>query len=255
MRKLECKEGQKFGYWTVRSPNAFVKWRHTFVTVQCKCGKIQDLMLSDLIAGRSFGCRDCRAKDRRTPVEIGEKYQHWTVIGGPKSDKRGEIFWLCRCDCGKKEWIGSSELKNPIKRIQCRSCFLKQGRKKRLKHNGKTGELTLNRYNKIKRAAIKRSIPFEVSLLFLGNLFEKQHHTCAITGDFIDNISKASLDRIDSTKGYTEDNVQWVTKQANLSKHIMTMNELYNFCNKVISYANQKPSTPLTKCEGSETNS
>lgn len=34
----------------------------------------------------------------------------------------------------------------------------------------------------------------------------------------------------------------------------MSMNELYEFCNKVLNYANQQPSTPLTKCEGSETN-
>jgi hypothetical protein len=35
----------------------------------------------------------------------------------------------------------------------------------------------------------------------------------------------------------------------------MTMSELYEFCKKVLNHANQQPSTPLTKCEGSETNS
>ena len=78
---------------------------------------------------------------------------------------------------------------------------------------------------------------------------------CAITGDFISNIDDASLDRIDSTKGYVEGNVQWVTKQANLSKHVMTMDQLYQFCQKVLSHANQQPSYPLIKVEGSETNS
>lgn len=60
---------------------------------------------------------------------------------------------------------------------------------------------------------------------------------------------------IDSTKGYIEGNVQWVTTQANRCKHILSMSELYEFAQKVLNHANQQPSTPLTKCEGSETNS
>ena len=77
---------------------------------------------------------------------------------------------------------------------------------------------------------------------------------CAITGDSIPDIKVASLDRIDSNLPYTEGNVQWVSKQANLSKHIMSMQELYEFCKKVLNHANQQPSQPLTKLEGSETN-
>ena len=66
--------------------------------------------------------------------------------------------------------------------------------------------------------------------------------------------TNASIDRIDNSKGYVEGNVQWVTYQANVSKHVMSMNELYEFCKKVLNYANQQPSQPLTKLEGSETN-
>ena len=57
------------------------------------------------------------------------------------------------------------------------------------------------------------------------------------------------------SKGYIEGNVQWTTCQANISKHTMTMKELYQFCKDVLNYANQQPSQPLTKLEGSETNS
>lgn len=89
----------------------------------------------------------------------------------------------------------------------------------------------------------------------MWNLFVRQKQICAITGDYIEHLKDASLDRIDSSKGYTKDNVQWVTYQANVSKHIMTMPELYNFCKKVLNHANQQPSIPLKKYEGSETNS
>lgn len=45
-----------------------------------------------------------------------------------------------------------------------------------------------------------------------------------------------------------------VTYQANVSKHTMTMEQLYEFCNKVINHANQQPSMSLTTHKGSETN-
>lgn len=114
--------------------------------------------------------------------------------------------------------------------------------------------MTLTRYTKLQLSAKKRNIEFNISLEYLWNLFESQQQICAITGDYIPNIEEASLDRIDSSKGYIEGNVQWVTQQANLSKHVMTMEQLYEFCKKVLNHANQQPSTPLTKCEGSETN-
>ena len=100
-----------------------------------------------------------------------------------------------------------------------------------------------------------RNIPFEVTIPYLWDLFLEQNKKCAITGDNLDTINNASLDRIDSNKGYVIGNVQWVTKQANLSKHVMSMNQLYDFCKKVLQHANQQPSQPLTKWEGSETNS
>ena len=101
------------------------------------------------------------------------------------------------------------------------------------------------------RGLLKRELMF---LKYLWNLFQEQKQICAITGDYIPNIEEASLDRIDSSKGYIEGNVQWVTYQANLSKHVMTMEQLYEFCRKVLNHANQQPSQRLTTLEGSETN-
>ena len=116
------------------------------------------------------------------------------------------------------------------------------------------GDLTLTEHTRLRKSAEKRGYSFEVSIEYLWNLFIQQRQICAITGDYISSIKEASLDRIDNSKGYVEGNVQWVTYQANVSKHVMSMNELYEFCKKVLNYANQQPSQPLTKLEGSETN-
>ena len=109
--------------------------------------------------------------------------------------------------------------------------------------------------NKIQRNANSRKIEFSLTSDYLINLWEIQKGLCAITGDPLISIKDASLDRINSSIGYVKGNVQWVTSRANISKHTMSMSELFDFCNKVLNHANQQPSQSLTTLEGSETNS
>ena len=122
--------------------------------------------------------------------------------------------------------------------------------------NGKAGQLiveeALNRghdvtavvrsSNKSKAQKVIEKDLFDLTKEYLWNLFTLQKQLCAITGDFIENIKDASLDRIDSSIGYIKGNVQWTTVQANRSKHIMSTKELIEFCNKVLNHANQQPS-------------
>ena len=140
------------------------------------------------------------------------------------------------------------------KEFSCKKCSQKLRARRTTFINGRVGDLTLTEHTRLRRSAEKRGYTFEVSIEYLWNLFQEQKQICAITGDYIPNIKEASLDRIDSSKGYIEGNVQWVTYQSNLSKHVMTMGQLYEFCRKVLNHANQQPSQPLTKLKGSETN-
>ena len=254
MKKTTCKLGDQFGDWSVIDENTFIKGGHTYVKVQCKCGKIEDKCLSDLRNGRSKSCRSCAARARGKQIKIGDKYKHWTVVGGPKTSEHQCILWECQCDCGSIRWIQGNELTNPDKCFQCQKCAAKDRGAAQAVKNGKVGNLNLTRYTKLQRSAESRNIPFEVSIEYLWNLFKSQNQVCAITGDYIESIEEASLDRIDSQGSYSEGNVQWVTYRSNVSKHTMSMNELYEFCQKVLNYANQQPSQPLTKLEGSETN-
>lgn len=255
MKKIEFQVGQKFGYWTVIDSNPIIKSAHTYVKVRCKCGKEDYKCLSDLNSGRSTGCRNCKARERSRQIQIGDSYKKWTVIAGPRTNSHQCIEWLCQCECGNQRWIQGNELMNLNRCFACHTCA-GQSRKEALTlRNGRVGELTLSRYSKIQRSANIRNIPFEVSMEYLWHLFESQKHICAITGNYIEHLKNASLDRIDSTRGYIEGNVQWVTYQANVSKHTMSMGQLYNFCKKVLNHANQQPSISLTTDEGSETNS
>lgn len=255
MRKLNCELGDKFGYWTVTDNTEIVKNGHKYVTCKCQCGKEQVICLSDLKSSRATGCRSCKARDRSKKINIGDKFKSWTVIRGPRTSSYQAIVWEAQCDCGKNtRWIQGYELTNPNRCFKCQKCAAKDRGYKQAISNGKVGDLKLTRYTKLQNSAKKRNIIFDISIEYLWSLFESQKRKCGITGDLIENIDNASLDRIDSSQGYTKGNIQWTTYQANVSKHIMSMNELYEFCNKVLNHANQQPSQPLTKLEGSETN-
>ena len=39
MKKLKCKNGETFGYWTVIDNTIIIKNGHTYVKVRCECGK------------------------------------------------------------------------------------------------------------------------------------------------------------------------------------------------------------------------
>lgn len=255
MRKLTCELGQIFGHWTIIDTTPIVKGGHTYIKVKCKCGKEEVKCLSDLIGGRATGCRSCKARERSRSICIGDVYKNWKVIDGPRTSSYSCIEWLCQCKCGKQRWIQGNELTNPNRCFECSTCAGATRKAKVTLANGRVGELTLTRYSRLKRSAENRNIPFEVSMEYLWELYQSQHNICAITGDTLVSLSKSSLDRIDSTKGYIEGNLQWVTYQANVSKHKMSMQQLYEFCRKVLNHANQQPSTGLTSCEGSETNS
>lgn len=259
-RELKNKEkfhiGDKYGKYTIISDQCEIHNTHIMVKVRCECGKETKKLLSDLKTGQIQGCANCMARERSKKINIGETYKQWKVLEGPISTPHQWIVYKCICTkCNAStRWITPNELLDLNKSHMCQKCAQKErGQKDRI-NNGGTEYLSINKYNKWKRSAKTRNYEFSVSIQYLTNLYLSQNKQCAITGDFLPDLEKASLDRIDSSKGYIEGNVQWVTIQANLSKHVMTMEELYNFCKKVLNHANQQPSQGLTTLEGSETN-
>lgn len=179
----------------------------------------------------------------RTDVQIGNKYKHWTVINGPVKNKHNSMLWEAECDCKQsRKWFQANALTNTTRCFQCTKCAAKERIANFTLKHGRVGELTQDKYTRLQTAAKQRNMEFSLSKEYLWKLFIKQNRLCAITGDFMSDIKKASLDRINSSIHYIEGNVQWVTYQANVSKHIMSMDELIKFCTKVLNHANQQPS-------------
>lgn len=73
-------------------------------------------------------------------------------------------------------------------------------------------------------------------------MFLQQNRKCALSGIDIDfkkgndvkrGLQTASLDRIDSSKGYIVGNVQWVHKDINFMKGTLSNNQFLELCNLV----------------------
>lgn len=92
------------------------------------------------------------------------------------------------------------------------------------------------------RSADVRKLDFVITIEYMWHLFLQQNRKCFFTGlplVFVDryniNCTKqtASLDRIDSNKGYIEGNVQWVHKDINHMKHRLQDTRFIELCKLV----------------------
>jgi hypothetical protein len=137
--------------------------------------------------------------------------------------KNGRSYWNCVCDCGKEKVVcGHSIVRRSA--VSC-GCYHKAQCWKGV------GNLSKTYWTGIVRHASERSLEFSISMEYTWKLFQKQKSKCTLSGVdiFLDrswsqnarmgkSINTASLDRIDSSKGYIKGNVQWVHKAINKMK-------------------------------------
>lgn len=157
------------------------------------------------------------------------KYGLWT-LSGETERRKGKPYYFCTCDCGTQQWVRFDNLK---KAIGCRKC----GSRQRSKHYQKDRESSIKQIlSRFKRGAKTRNIEFSVTDQYLINLLREQNYTCALSGLPIQGsrreqgLQSASLDRIDSSKGYIEGNVQWVDKRVNMMKQSFSQAEFIELC-------------------------
>lgn len=173
---------------------------------------------------------------------IGKKFGNLIPLK-LKSDSRKS--YICRCElCGNTDVIAFESRLISGKKIHC-GCGFKSHEKGNNNPNFKGyEEISGSFYNRFKLNAQYRNIEFSITIKYLWDLFLKQNKKCALskinlkfplTVKFKDG--NISLDRIDSSKGYVEGNVQWVHKDINYMKQDLDQNQFINYC-KLISQNN-----------------
>ena len=97
-----------------------------------------------------------------------------------------------------------------------------------------------------KNRAVKRKLDFNITTEYLLKLLEECNYTCPVfKNKFIidskekDRNFKASLDRIDNSKGYIEGNVMWISWKANTMKSNATKKELKMFAEWIMNEKTQ----------------
>lgn len=186
---------------------------------------------------RSDGFNEhCCNKCYRT---INNKYQVGDTVGSVKILKETHIgkrkAYLLRCSCGHEFCRNTGFFKENC--LNCKKCSYKNLSVSKTRKDKETHVITI--YNKYKTASKQRHLCFNISLDFFKSLiFENCYYCNSIPSNKFKLPNKThenyfiyynGIDRIDSTKGYLEDNCVSCCKICNTSKSNIPMEEWKNW--------------------------
>jgi hypothetical protein len=163
----------------------------------------------------------------------GQIFGRLTVIERILDDSTNKAIWKCQCECGNIHNVARGSLLQGL----TKSCGCLQFDRMYKGHKGLSGKY----WYRVLRGAKKRNLNIAITIEDAWNQFEKQNKKCALTGVDITLTSKfkgdtASLDRIDSTKGYEINNIQWTHKDINLMKSNIPERDFIKLCKLVANY-------------------
>jgi hypothetical protein len=233
MKKLTQKEAEKLcNQFGIKLLSQYIDSR-TPCICQCVCGnKKWKVRIHRIKCGDVKYCIKCRGKRLTTSrskaqkklskynVKIVDQYIDASTPVNLQCPKCGNRKWKVP---PKKVWIGHS--------TTCCSrkiCDVPQWYISRMKYGAIHGR--------------SRRLEFEVDRKYLVKLFYQQKGKCALTNIQLSFGTRAmdkdgrtaSLDRVDSSKGYIRGNVQWVHKDINKMKQELNQDRFIEMCRLVI---------------------
>lgn len=210
----------------------------------CVCGKNKIVSGMNLRSGHTISC-GCYKKELDHKKEFrdlkGKRFGRLVAIekiDKPEDKKYNCAYWLVRCDCGEERIVRGTSLR----RGDTTSCGCYQEDKTRLpKYTSSMNIL----YNSYVRGAVIRNIAFDLTpeqffLLTKQNCFycgiepqQKERSNPKTYGHYIYN----GIDRVDSQKDYTIDNVVPCCKHCNFAKKNMSKLEFYSWIKRIYNYS------------------
>lgn len=188
------------------------------------------------------------AKNNRGKDLTGQKLNKLTILKRAGSSRNGLKLWLCKCDCGNEKTYSSDHLTRKIQPVKSCGCLYTKGIVGALigsNHPQWTGCGDISGgwwTDHIIRSANgskgRNKLELTITIEYIWELFLKQDRKCALSGVDLDiNIkpkdNTASIDRIDSSKGYIVCNVQWVHKHVNLMKNKLSEEYFIDLCKRI----------------------
>jgi hypothetical protein len=216
MGKFVSLIGQRFGKLLVVGQET-VKLESGNMTYQkclCDCGNIKLLQTYRLTVTNTTNCGECS----RTTDISGQRFGKLVAIEYIGMDKKRNARWKCQCDCGRILTINGSALR--------------KGRTKSCGCSERTPSLSRGEsyFNRLFATYIKganlRNLSFELTKEFFRDIIGKDCFYCGAPPVYKEyttynkngGIICNGIDRVDSNRGYTEDNVVPCCSMCNVSK-------------------------------------
>lgn len=236
--KRETLLGRKFNHLLVIEEAGRTDKGQKLYLCQCECGKRIEAIGKYVKAGdkKSCGCQKGKLLIRDLSNKKFGRLQVLKLTDSKKHKSR----WECRCDCGEVvEVLSNSLVRGKTKSCGCWHREIVSSLKEIHKYN----EIPYTYFYAIKASAARRNLNVTISIEDIWEQYLKQNKKCYFTKlpiGFCDNQRKsgygntASVDRLDSSKGYEKGNICLVYRDINFMKQNFSVDKFVNYCKLVI---------------------
>lgn len=163
---------------------------------------------------------------------VGEVVNGKTLTGYAGKNAHYHHLWMWECPkCGEER--GPSTFAHLKRNSICNECRNVRENNPRWKGHEQLTGVFLGYYQ---ASAAKRGLSWEVTPEYLWSVWEAQGGFCAYTGWSLVHGETASIDRIDSSKGYIEGNVHWVHRDVNWMKGAYSEEQFLMLCRAVADF-------------------
>lgn len=115
MGRVKDLTGQRFGRLTVIERRGSDKCGNALWLCKCNCENEIVASSNNLKSGHTTSC-GCYKREMARNINFtdltGEVFGRLTVVKEYGRDKRGEVLWLCRCECGNEVVVLGSNLRS-----------------------------------------------------------------------------------------------------------------------------------------------
>lgn len=184
----------------------------------------------------------------------GDRHGRLMVLSHAGKDHRNKHLWLCLCDCGNKKVVVSDNLSSG-KSNSC-GCLKAEVLARKGNQYGvyKDREKALLKvqYSHLKRRNKKKGFCDVISFELFSTLSKKACKYCGLeySKEIEDRLNESKkqkrlsdhvlqcngIDRVDSSKGYTDKNSVACCKYCNTAKNTMTEDDFYKWVKRVYEF-------------------
>lgn len=158
-------------------------------------------------------------------LELSNKrFGRLVVVDRSHKGKRGEIFWLCQCDCGNTKTVRANQLTRGITK-SC-GCLHREA----VTHHGMTGLPTFKSWESMKQRCLNPNAPDYAAYGGRGiQVCERWVNSFdTFLADIGNRPAGTTLDRIDPNGNYEPSNCRWADHKTQNSNKRITKRYAFN---------------------------